>query len=213
MKEQYPISLKRLPYSYDALEPYITQKTMTVHHTRLLARYVRDLNELISKNSEYKGLSLTEIYSMASSRNDETTSKMQFLSAAVYNHNLFFAILAPSDDYSIRTPTGELSIAIKAEYGSVERFMIDFRDAALALRGSGWIFLCKDAKQKPRIVTCKDHSLPDVDTYEPILILDCWEHAFFLDYLDKKKDYYENYFRLINWKLCELFWKSSIVYK
>ena len=213
MKEQYPFSLKPLPYTYDSLEPYISQRTMRVHHTRLHASYVRDLNEEIKEKPEYLGLSLCEIYSKAEQKKDKTSEKIRHLCAAVYNHNLFFAILAPTYDNAIRSPQGNLARAIRREYGSEERFMLTLRDEALALRGSGWVFLCKDNDDIPRIISAKNHSIPSPDVYSPILILDCFEHAFFLDYLDKKKDYYENYFRLINWKLAELLWTSSIVYK
>ena len=213
MKEHYPFSLKALPYEYDAMTPYISKSTMTVHHTRLLANYIKKLNITIKATPQYKDLSLSEIYGKASEENGQTSEKLQFLSAAVYNHYLFFAILAPTEDSSIRVPIGQLRQAIKEEYGTFENFTVRFRDTALALKGSGWVFLCKNASGKPQIITCHNHSMPPPDKYRPVAVLDCWEHAYFCDYYNKKKDYYENFFRLVNWKLAELLYTDAIIYK
>lgn len=213
MKEQYPFCLKSLPYEYDAMTPYISERTMTVHHTRLLSGYVKELNSATKQNPQYKELSLSEIYLKASKNNDASSEKMQHLSAAVYNHYLFFAILAPTEDSCIRSPIGKLRDAIRQKYKTVENFILTFRESALRLRGSGWIFLCKNEQGEPAITVCKNHSMPSPERYRPIAVLDMWEHAYFCDYYDKKKDYCENYFRLINWKLAELLWTESIIYK
>ena len=212
MKEHFPFCLKTLPYSYDAMTPYISERTMTVHHSRLLSNYVKELNSAIKESEGYKELSLSEIYSKASKNSDKSSIKMQFLSSAVYNHYLFFAILAPTEDSCLRSPIGTLRDAIRAKYRTIENFMLTFRDRALDLKGSGWIFLCKNKSNEPDIIICPNHSMPSPDLYRPIAVLDMWEHSYYCDYFNKKKDYCENFFRLINWKLIELLYSEAIIY-
>lgn len=209
MRQNYKFKLNPLPYRYDDMEPYIGQKTMKTHHIRHLGAYVSSLNRELARRPEYNGASLTEIYSSS----DEDGSAMRYLSAAVYNHNFFFSLLAPSINDAIRAPVGCLRAALAREYGSVERALIKIRDAAIGSTVPGWVFLCKNKKGRPEIVFCNAQSMPDMDIYSPILVLDTWEHAYYLDYLNAKKDYIENNFRLINWNLCEMFWNSKISYK
>ncbi len=213
MNEQYKFSLKPLPYGYADLEPYVSGQTMKTHHMRHLGSYINSLNDKISKAPAYKGLSLTEIYAKADGEETESAVDMQYYSSAVYNHNLFFALLAPTYNDAIRSPVGSLGDALKKEFGSAERFMISFRDAAMALRGSGWVFLCKNKNDRPVILTCADHSRPSPDSFLPIILLDCWEHAYYLDHLDRKKEFFENFFRIINWQLAEMFWNLKISYR
>ena len=213
MKEQYPFTLHPLPYPDCSMEPYLSQKTMKVHHDKLLGGYVRTLNGLISKSPEYKDMSLYEIYDQASLKTDKNSTNIRYNAAAIYNHNLFFALLCPTDDGCIRAPQGSLCTAIREKFGSIERFMTQFRDEAMSIKGSGWLFLCKNSRQEPEIIPCPNHSIPNTKEYTPILILDCFEHAYFLDYLNDKKTYYENYFRIINWRLAQMLWNCDIVYK
>ncbi len=213
MKEQYRFTLKPLPYGYSELEPYIGATAMKTHHAKHLGGYIKSLNEQIRQYPVYRGCSATEIYMKALKNGAPNAETMRFLSSAVYNHNLYFSMLAPSADDSVRCPVGNLLDCIRQKYGSCEKFLVEFRDQAMDIRGSGWVFLCKNEQGVPDIIQAKNHSLPPLSKYTPIAVLDCWEHAYYLDYLQDKKAFFENYFRLINWKLAELFWNSTVVYK
>ena len=213
MKETYRFTLKQLPYGYSDLEPYIGSVAMKAHHAGHLGAYVRALNEEIRKYPEYRGYSATEIYSRATQKGAQNADTMRFLSSAVYNHNLYFSMLAPTCDDSVRCPVGNLLTEIRRQYGSCEKFLVEFRDLAIDLRGSGWVFLCKNESGKPELLQAKNHSLPPLSKFTPITVLDCWEHAYYLDYMQAKKAFFENYFRIINWRLAELMWNSSVIYK
>ena len=212
MKEHYKFTLKPLPYGYYEMEPYISEQTMKQHHIRHLGGYVNSLNSLIEKNSQYSSMSLTELY-LTAPKMQQIGGKMRFLSGAVYNHNLFFSILCPTYNDAITAPSGALYEAITREFGSFDNFMITFRDIAESLQGSGWVNLCKDSRNRPRIVTTQNHDRPKISEFTPIMLLDMWEHAYYLDYLDRKKEYIENFFRIINWKLAQMFWDSKVVYR
>ena len=212
MKEHYKFSLKPLPYGYYEIEPYISEQTMKQHHIRHLGGYVNSLNALIEEYPQYSNLSLTELY-LSAHKMQHIGEKMRFLSGAVYNHNLFFSILCPTYNDAITAPSGALYDALTREFGSFDQFAVAFRDAANALRGSGWVNLCRDHRNRPRIVTVQNHDRPVISEYTPIILLDMWEHAYYLDYLDRKKEYIENIFRIINWRLAEMFWESKVVYK
>ena len=209
MKVNFKFKLSPLPYKYGDLEPYVGQKTMKLHHTRHLGTYINELNEALSRHPEFNGASLTEIYRTDS----DGALEMRELCAAVYNHNLFFSLLAPSTNGAIRVPVGELRRALIKEFGSIERTLIMLRDAALDSREPGWVFLCKSKNDRAEILFCRGHSIPDPRNYIPIIAIDTWEHSYYLDYLSAKKNYIENNFRLINWELSEMFWRARIAYK
>ncbi len=213
MKEHYKFTLKPLPYRYYDLEPYISEQTMKQHHIRHLGAYITNLNRLIEKNPAYKNMTLTELYAASSKMPSSISDDMRFFSGAVYNHNLFFSLLSPTYNDAIRHPIGTLSGILEKEFGSFENFLVAFRDAAYNLRGSGWVFLCRDNSDRPRIVVTSNHDRPPINTCTPVLLLDMWEHAYYLDYLDRKKEYIENFFRIINWQLVQMLWDSRIIYR
>ena len=213
MKEQYKFTLKPLPYGYSDLEPYLSTRAMKTHHAGHLGGYIRALNEQIRQYPEYRGLSAAEIYAAASQKNAPNGETVRYLSSAVYNHNLYFSMLAPTADGAVRCPIGSLLAGIRRKYGSCERFIVEMRDRAMDIRGSGWVFLCRNEAGEPELLEAKNHSLPPLSKYTPITVLDCWEHAYYLDYLQVKKAFFENYFRIINWRLAELLWTRSVSYK
>lgn len=211
MKEHYKFKLKPLPYGYAELEPYISEQTTRVHHTRHLGGYVNSLNGVISENPPLSEMSLTELYT-ANYKNSALGERVRFFSGAVYNHNLYFAMLCPSFNDAIPRPVGALLKAIESTFGSFEKFAVEFKAQAMALRGSGWIFLCRDRMGKPRILSMPNHTRPDPHIYTAILPLDMWEHAYYLDNLDRKSEYIDSFFHLINWSLASMLWESKISY-
>ncbi len=211
MKEHYKFKLKPLPYGYSEIEPYIGEQTMKVHHQRHLGGYINSLNALLAQNPNLCTCTLTKLYSM-SSKNNQIGDRLQFLSGAVYNHTLYFAMLCPSYNDAVTCPSGALLQALIREYGSFERFVCEFKEQAKNLQGSGWIFLCKDKSDRPRIVATHNHMRPPITTHKAIFPLDMWEHAYYLDELDRKGEYIDNFFRIINWQLASMIWESKIAY-
>ncbi len=214
MNNKSTYTLKQLPYRYYELEPYVSEQALRQHHIRHLGSYVRDLKLLLSKHGAFGAKTLYELYcSSHLFKNDEVGQKIRYTSGAVYAHNLYFSLLCPSYNDSFRVPRSELGDAIRDRFGSFERFSVLFRDTALSIEGSGWTWLCKNESGVPTIIKTQAQELPDIDRFSPVLVLDMWEHAYYLDYLAEKREYVHNYFRLINWELAQLFWCGKINYR
>lgn len=187
-------TLPELPYAYDALEPYIDARTMEIHHTKHHAAYVAKLNAAI-EGTEYEGKSLEELMANAGA-----------ISAAVrnnggghFNHSLFWNIMGANKGGE---PTGELADAINSAFGSFEEFKTLFSNAAATRFGSGWAWLLvSEGKLLVSSTPNQDNPLMDVAEVKgiPILGLDVWEHAYYLKYQNRRPEYIENFFNVINW--------------
>ncbi len=188
--------LPKLNYAYDALEPHIDARTMEIHHTKHHNGYTSNLNSAIA-GTDLEGKSIEEILA--------TTSKH---SAAVrnngggyYNHNLFWEVMSPKGG---GTPTGELADLITSSFGSFEKFKEEFSKAAATRFGSGWAWLCYD---NGKLVVCstpnQDNPLMDVAECKatPILGIDVWEHAYYLNYQNRRPDYVSAFFNVVDWNV------------
>lgn len=192
--------LPKLPYAFDALEPHIDARTMEIHHDKHHAAYTNNLNSAI-EGTELEGLSIEEIlvkgFDKPAVRNN---------GGGYYNHNLFWEIMSPNGGGE---PTGELADAINAAFGSFEGFKEKFAQAAATRFGSGWAWLCvKDGKLEVCSTANQDNPLmPGVGCEgKPILGLDVWEHAYYLNYQNRRPDYINAFFNVINWeKVAELY--------
>ncbi|KAH7242276.1 Manganese/iron superoxide dismutase [Fusarium tricinctum] len=188
-------SLPALPYAYNALEPSISAQIMELHHSKHHQAYVTNLNAAL------------KTYSTATSSNDiagqiALQSAIKFNGGGHINHSLFWENLTPSsspDSKPSSAPT--LSAEISKTWGSIEAFQEAFKKTLLGLQGSGWGWLVKDA-QGLRIVTTKDQD-PVVGGEVPVLGVDMWEHAYYLQYLNGKAAYVDNIWNVINWKTAE----------
>ena len=182
-----------LPYDYDALEPHISRETMTTHFDKHHSGYVDKLNQLID-GTPYSKMDLEEI--IAAARSNAHTSILDNAEQA-WNHAFFWKCMAPAGE---RVPEGELLRLIKRQFGSVEKFRDEFRSAAMSLFGSGWVWLVLDGHQL-RILKAPNANSPVATDMVPLLVLDVWEHAYYLDYRNERKRYVDNFLdRLINWK-------------
>ena len=185
--------LPKLDYAYNALEPFIDAKTMEIHHTKHHQAYIDNLNKALA-GTELEGKSIEEIckagYQIPAVRNN---------GGGHYNHSLFWEILKPNGS---KTPIGNVKTAIE-NYGGFEQFKQDFSNAAKTRFGSGWAWLCK--KEDGTLEICstpnQDNPLmPDAGCGgTPILGLDVWEHAYYLHYQNRRPDYVEAFFQIINW--------------
>jgi len=189
-----------LPYSFNALEPYIDALTMEIHYTRHAAAYAKALNE--AAVAEFKGETLS--LEAALSKTSTFSTKFRNNGGGHYNHEFFWqSMQAPG----IVLHEGSLKQALISTFGSFENFKTKLSEAAMTRFGSGWAWLYVDNQQKLQIGSTpnQDNPLMDVSTIKgtPLLALDVWEHAYYLKYQNKRAEYVGNWFNLINWKVVE----------
>ena len=193
--------LPQLPYAADALEPHIDTKTMEIHHGKHHAGYTNNLNNAI-KGTELEGQSIEAILSKVGSNSVGVRNN----GGGFYNHSFFWSILSPNGGGS---PSGDLANAIDNAFGSFESFKDDFSKAAATRFGSGWAWLIVvDGKLEISSTANQDNPLMDVSDVKgtPILGLDVWEHAYYLNYQNRRPDYINAFFNVVNWeKVAELF--------
>ncbi|MEO1219411.1 MAG: superoxide dismutase [Bacteroidota bacterium] len=194
--------LPKLPYAYDALEPYLDAKTMELHHTRHHKTYVENLNIFI-KDESMEEDSLEEIVRNTAEHPDMLRNN----AGGHYNHSLFWSILAPPDpkESGIRKPTGALAEAIDEAFDSFDHMKEDFDLTASLHFGSGWTWLSVDDEGGLFVCATHDQENPLMNEYTirdngiPILGLDLWEHAYYLKYYNKRNEYIKNFWHIINW--------------
>lgn len=188
--------LPKLGYAYDALEPHIDARTMEIHHTKHHNTYITNLNNAIA-GTELEGKSLEEIITTLDLNNKAVRNN----GGGHWNHSLFWEVLGPNAGGE---PTGELADAINAAFGSFEVFKDAFAKAATTQFGSGWAWLCvKDGKLEVCATANQDNPLmPGIGCEgTPILGLDVWEHAYYLNYQNRRPDYINAFFNVVNWEV------------
>lgn len=187
--------LPALPYAFDALEPHIDAKTMEIHHGKHHAAYTSKLNAAVA-GTEMEGKSIEDLMA-----NHSDNGAVRNNGGGFYNHNLFWSVMSPNGGGE---PTGELADAINEEYGSFEAFKDAFSAAAATRFGSGWAWLCVHAGGRVEVCSSpnQDNSImPNVGCGgTPILGLDVWEHAYYLNYQNRRPDYINAFFNVINWE-------------
>ena len=186
--------LPQLPYAYDALEPHIDARTMEIHHGKHHAGYTNKLNAAIT-GTENEGKSIEEILKNL----DMNNAAVRNNGGGFYNHSLFWSVMSPNGGGS---PTGELADAINEAFGSFESFRDQFSNAAATRFGSGWAWLCS-TNGKLGVCSSANQDNPLMPTIGcggvPILGIDVWEHAYYLNYQNKRPDYVSAFFNVINW--------------
>lgn len=195
----YPFVNLPLAYAYDALEPYIDEKTMRLHHDRHLQTYIDNLNKVLENYPRLQRLSLKQLIINASRLPAEISDTVRNNAGGVYNHRLFFDGLSP---YSEDVPTGRLAEAIDEKFGSFAGFLSELKKAALSVFGSGYAWLVVDRGQL-RIMTTPNQNSPIEEGLCPVLCLDVWEHAYYLKHYNKRDEYVDDFFKVINWKAAE----------
>ncbi|MBE0651713.1 MAG: superoxide dismutase [Bacteroidales bacterium] len=191
-------TLPGLDYAYDALEPYIDARTMEIHYTKHHQGYTNNLNNAI-KDTALEGKTIEEILSKVSTAGAAVRNN----GGGYYNHNLFWKVMSPNGGGK---PSGALSDAINSTFGSFDKFKEDFSKAAATRFGSGWAWLVKtDSGLVISSTPNQDNPLMDVAEVKgtPILGLDVWEHAYYLHYQNRRPEYIEAFFNVINWKEVE----------
>lgn len=187
--------LPKLNYSYDALEPYIDAKTMEIHHTKHHGGYTSKLNAAI-EGTDLEGKSIEDILSNVSKHSTAVRNN----GGGFFNHNLFWKVMGPNAGGK---PTGDLLAAIEKKFGSFDEFKETFNNAAATRFGSGWAWLVKkdDGTLEIGSTANQDNPLMDVSDLKgtPILGLDVWEHAYYLKYQNKRPEYIDAFWSVVNW--------------
>jgi len=189
------LELPALPYAYNALEPHIDAKTMEIHHTKHHQAYVTNLNNAI-QGTELENMSIDEMMKQST-----LPAPVRNNGGGHWNHSMFWTIMKPNGGGE---PTGEVGEAIKKAFGSYEEFKTKFAQAATTRFGSGWAWLCKVEGGGVQICSTPNQDnplMPFADSCggTPILGLDVWEHAYYLNYQNRRPDYINAFFNVINW--------------
>lgn len=185
--------LIKLDYNYDALEPFIDAKTMEIHHTKHHQAYVNNLNAALEKHPEIDR-PLFELLQNPELIPEDIRAQVINNGGGTYNHNLFFTILKKNDGVG---PKGLLLESINRDFGSFDNFITLFQTAAKTQFGSGWAWLVTDAKGILSVVATGNQNVPKNGT--PILAIDVWEHAYYLQYQNRRPDYVSAFSHVINW--------------
>jgi superoxide dismutase, Fe-Mn family len=190
-----PFTLPELPYAYTALEPHIDALTMEIHHSRHHQTYVNGLNAAL-EGTAYADWSLERLLREITSLPENVQGAVRNHGGGHANHSLFWLVMSPEGGGE---PQGPLADAIQQSFGSFEEFKQLFIKAALSRFGSGWAWLVKDQQGTLQVTSSANQDSPLMDGLTPILGLDVWEHAYYLQYQNKRPDYVAAFFNVINW--------------
>jgi len=187
-------TLPDLPYDYSALEPHISGKIMELHHSKHHNTYVTSYNAAVEKVSEALDSPTKQI---------ELQPLINFHGGGHINHSLFWENLAPKSAGGGEPPKGKLGAVIKDSYGSLENLQKLFQQKLAVIQGSGWAWLVKDKESGAISVKTYANQDPVVGQFEPLLGIDAWEHAYYLQYENRKAEYFSAIWNVINWKAAE----------
>lgn len=195
MNQHYPFALLPLPYPYDALTPYIDERTLHFHHDKHLATYVDNLNKALEPYPMYHDWTLEQLVTSYATLPMEIRTPVRNNAGGVYNHQLYFELMGPEHN----TPHGEVLSLINKWFDTYDNFKDLFKKSALAVFGSGWTYLVRDKFGDLHIVNTPNQDTPLPNGYTPILVLDVWEHAYYLQYQNLRANYIDAWFNVINW--------------
>ncbi len=194
---------KELPYQFSALEPIIDSKTMEIHFTKHHTTYITKLNDALSTHAELQEKAVEELLTDIKSLPEDIRTAIQNHGGGHANHTLFWEIMTPEKE---TLPSADLVAAINSKFESIEAFKEKFSNAALTKFGSGWAWLVVKPSGELDVYSTANQDSPLMQGDKPILGLDVWEHAYYLNYQNKRADYISAWWKLVNWnKVSELF--------
>ena len=195
--------LPQLPYSYDALEPFVDARTMEIHHTKHHATYVTKLNEALTKAPELESKTLDNLLKDLNAVPEAIRTAVRNHGGGHYNHSLFWKMMKPQKENGGGSPSGKVAEAINKTFSDFHKFKEQFTDAALQLFGSGWTWLALSPVEGLIIMTTPNQDTPISTGKIPLLGLDVWEHAYYLKYQNRRAEYVEAWWNVINWQFVE----------
>jgi Fe-Mn family superoxide dismutase len=190
-------TLPELTYAYDALEPFMDAKTVEIHHDKHHATYTAKLNTALEKYPEFFKMSIVEILSDLTKVPEDVRGAVRNHGGGFYHHNLWWEQLGPKKG---GTPVGKFAEALKSRFGSFDSFKKELSDASIGVFGSGWGWLCKDGNGELVITTTPNQDSPVSKGLHPILTIDVWEHAYYLKYQNRRPEFVENFWNMVDWE-------------
>ncbi len=187
--------LPELGYSYTALEPIIDAKTMEIHHTKHHQAYVTGLNAVVENHPILAGKTVEELLKSWAILPESAKTAVRNHGGGHHNHSLFWSLL--KKDAS--PMSSDLKSMIEKDFGSVEKFKEEFETAAKTRFGSGWAWLVSDKNKKLAVISTANQDSPLMDGYTPVLGLDVWEHAYYLNYQNRRPDYVSSFWNIVDW--------------
>lgn len=196
--ETYPFVMRPLPYEYYALAPYLSAETLMYHHDKHYRAYVAKLNQALADYPLLQKLSLTELLSGLENLPAPLQTQVKNNGGGVYNHELYFDGMQPADNQE--DPKGSILDAIVRDYGTFHDFKERMKAAAVSRFGSGYAWLVLKEDCSLQILTTANQNTPNLKKEIPILTIDVWEHAYYLQYQNRREEYAEAWLKLINWR-------------
>jgi superoxide dismutase, Fe-Mn family len=189
-------TLPPLPYDYAALEPYIDEQTMRIHHDKHHGTYVTNLNNALKDHPDLQSKSIDDLMRGLNSVPEAIRTAVRNNGGGHANHTMFWEIMAPGGS---KQPTGALAEAINTSFGNVDTLKQQINDAGLKRFGSGWAWLIVDAGGKLQVVSTPNQDTPLMEGHPPVLGVDVWEHAYYLKYQNRRADYLTAWWNVLNW--------------
>ena len=187
--------LPKLPYDYNALEPYIDEQTMKIHHTKHHQAYIDKLNGAV-KGTQFENMDVNELLTKLNDVPDNIRTAVRNHGGGHSNHSFFWQIMSPKAGGE---PTGEVGDEIKKTFGSFDKFKEEFQNAGLNRFGSGWAWLALN-KGKLEVYSTGNQDSPVMEGKVPVLGVDVWEHSYYILYQNRRADYLKNFWNVVNWK-------------
>ncbi|HEV8194678.1 MAG TPA: superoxide dismutase [Ktedonobacterales bacterium] len=188
--------LPPLPYAYNALEPYIDEQTMQLHHDKHHQAYVTNLNNAIQGQSQFENLPIEELVRRINEVPENIRTTVRNNGGGHVNHSMFWQIMKPGGGGE---PAGELASAINQAFGSFDNFKAQFNDAGVKRFGSGWAWLVLGQNGQLQVTSTPNQDSPFIDGNYPIMGNDVWEHAYYLKYQNRRPDYLAAWWNVVNW--------------
>lgn len=207
MSKTYPFVLPNLPYSYDELSPVLGSDTLHFHHDKHMNTYVDNLNKALENCSEFHNLSLDNILTKLNELPESIQTAVKNNGGGVYNHQLYFSTLVSPE--SKTKPSEELQSAIIRDFGSFDNMISLLKQSAVGRFGSGWAYLITNPEGILSICSTPNQDVPDLSKFIPLMTVDVWEHAYYLDYQNRRPDYFDALISLIDWNIVSERYKSK----
>lgn len=201
-----PFTLAALPYAYDALEPHVDARTMEIHYSRHHQGYLNNLNTAVAQHPSLADRSLRDLLTDLDALPDDVRTAIRNNGGGYLNHTLLWLCMSPAGGVP---PTGTLAAAITAAFGSFDAFRDAFKAAAASQFGSGWAWLVIDQEGVLQVMSTPNQDSPIFDGMTPILGVDVWEHAYYLHYQNRRTDYLDAFFHVIDWSFVAAYYDAA----